>query len=144
MLARDTVSVKRTKGGTPMSERVMKIDRNDKSILIRALHAQYRERKAKGKSYTEIGQLILRIDATAPGRLCLGMTNTCWQGMPSMTCATSALPAAVTPMPPTRPLPICCAPKCRSISSAICAELPSISCQGSFPWHFYLIRRDVF
>ena len=48
-----------------MSERVMKIDRNDKSILIRALHAQYRERKAKGKSYTEIGQLILRIDATA-------------------------------------------------------------------------------
>lgn len=64
--------------------------------------------------------------------------------MPSMTCATSALPAAVTPMPPTRPLPICCAPKCRSISSAICAELPSISCQGSFPWHFYLIRRDVF
>lgn len=24
------------------------------------------------KSYTEIGQLILRIDATAPGRLCLG------------------------------------------------------------------------
>ena len=55
-----------------MSERVMKIDRNDKSILIRALHAQYRERKAKGKSYTEIGQLILRIDATAPGRLCLG------------------------------------------------------------------------
>lgn len=48
------------------------IDRNDKSILIRALHAQYRERKAKGKSYTEIGQLILRIDATAPGRLCLG------------------------------------------------------------------------
>lgn len=25
MLARDTVSVKRTKGGTPMSERVMKI-----------------------------------------------------------------------------------------------------------------------
>lgn len=28
--------------------------------------------KAKGKSYTEIGQLILRIDATAPGRLCLG------------------------------------------------------------------------
>ena len=55
-----------------MSERVMKMDRNDKSILIRALHAQYRERKAKGKSYTEIGQLILRIDATAPGRLCLG------------------------------------------------------------------------
>ena len=52
-----------------MSERVMKMDRNDKSILIRALHAQYRERKAKGKSYTEIGQLILRIDATAPGRL---------------------------------------------------------------------------
>lgn len=48
------------------------VDRNDKSILIRALHAQYRERKAKGKSYTEIGQLILRIDATAPGRLCLG------------------------------------------------------------------------
>lgn len=58
-----------------MSERVMKMDRNDKSILIRALHAQYRERKAKGKSYTEIGQLILRIDATAPGRLCLGVAE---------------------------------------------------------------------
>ena len=28
-----------------MSERVMKMDRNDKSILIRALHAQYREKK---------------------------------------------------------------------------------------------------
>ena len=52
-----------------MSERVMKMDRNDKSILIRALHVQYRERKASGKPYTEIGQLILRIDATAPGRL---------------------------------------------------------------------------
>ena len=55
-----------------MSERVMKMDRNDKSILIRALHAQYRERKSKGKSYTEIGRLILRIDSTAPGHLCLG------------------------------------------------------------------------
>ena len=55
-----------------MSERVMKMDRNDKSILIRALHAQYRERKYKGKSYTEIGRLILRIDATAPGHLRLG------------------------------------------------------------------------
>lgn len=55
-----------------MSERVMKMDRNDKSILIRALHVQYRERKATGKSYTEIGHLILRIDATAPGRLRLG------------------------------------------------------------------------
>ncbi len=38
-----------------MSERVMKMDRNDKSILIRALHAQYRERKAKGNSSTRIG-----------------------------------------------------------------------------------------
>lgn len=52
-----------------MSERVMKMDRNDKSILIRALHAQYREKKASGKPYAEIGQLILRIDATDPGRL---------------------------------------------------------------------------
>lgn len=55
-----------------MSERVMKMDRNDKSILIRALHAQYQERKASGKPYAEIGQLILRIDATDPGRLRLG------------------------------------------------------------------------
>ena len=52
-----------------MSERVMKMDRNDKSILIRALHAQYRERKASGKPCAEIGQLILRIDATDPGCL---------------------------------------------------------------------------
>lgn len=49
-----------------MSERIMKMDRNDKSILIRALHAQYREKKASGKPYAEIGQLILRIDATDP------------------------------------------------------------------------------
>lgn len=55
-----------------MSERVMKIDRNDKSILIRALHAQYRERKAKGKSYTEIGQLILAHRCHGTRRLCLG------------------------------------------------------------------------
>ena len=58
-----------------MSERIMKMDRNDKSILIRALHAKYRERKASGKAYAEIGQLILRIDAKAPGRLCLGDTE---------------------------------------------------------------------
>lgn len=127
-----------------MSERVMKMDRNDKSILIRALHAQYRERKAKGKSYTEIGQLILRIDATAPGRLCLGddeylLARNALNDLRNQRIASGGYTDATT-----RPLPICCAPKCRSISSAICAELPSISCQGSFPWHFYLIRRDVF
>src|SRR5699024_12596194 len=67
-----------------------------------------------------------------------GMPNTCWQGMPAMTCATSALPTGVTPTPPTRPLPICCGPKCLSISLAIRAELPSVSCQGVFPGIFLL------
>ena len=55
-----------------MSERVMKMDRNDKSILIRALHARYRTLKASGRPCEDVGRLILRIDATAPGRLCLG------------------------------------------------------------------------
>ena len=58
-----------------MSERVMKMDRNDKSILIRALHARYRTLKANGRPCEEVGHLILRIDATAPGRLCLGDTE---------------------------------------------------------------------
>ena len=53
----------------PMSERIMKMDRNDKSILIRALHARYRTLKASGQPCEEVGRLILRIDATDPGCL---------------------------------------------------------------------------
>ena len=49
-----------------MSERIMKMDRNDKSILIRALHARYRTLKASGQPCEEVGRLILRIDATDP------------------------------------------------------------------------------
>ena len=52
-----------------MSERVMKIDRNDKSILIRALHAQYRERKAKGKSFAEGSVVTLYYDPDAPEKM---------------------------------------------------------------------------
>lgn len=54
-----------------MNERIMKMDRNNKSILIRALHADYRARKQAGREYHAVGDLILRVNDTAPGKLLL-------------------------------------------------------------------------
>lgn len=54
-----------------MSQRIVKIDRNNKSIIIRALHAVYRQRKQAGQNYLDEGRLILRISETADGKLWL-------------------------------------------------------------------------
>lgn len=54
-----------------MNQRIMKMDRNNKSILIRALHADYRARKQAGREYRTVGDLILRVNDTQPGKLAL-------------------------------------------------------------------------
>lgn len=54
-----------------MAQRQIKMNRNDKSILIRALHASYRAQKEQGQPRPAEGDLLLRIHATEPGRLSL-------------------------------------------------------------------------
>ena len=54
-----------------MNQRVMKIDRNNKSIMIRALHAVYRQRKQAGLEHAAEGELILRINEVTGGKLVL-------------------------------------------------------------------------
>lgn len=52
-----------------MSQRIVKIDRNNKSIIIRALHAVYQQRKLAGQGCSAEGALILRVNESAEGKL---------------------------------------------------------------------------
>ena len=54
-----------------MRERTVTLDRNNKSILMRALHADYCALRDEGRDRTALGDLILRLGDTAPGRLVL-------------------------------------------------------------------------
>lgn len=52
-----------------MNQRTVKLDRNNKSIIIRALHAVYQQRKQSGQNFTNEGQLILRVNEATDGKL---------------------------------------------------------------------------
>lgn len=57
-----------------MAQRVVKLNQSNKSILIRALHRDFTDRKAKGQDFTEVGNFILRVDGVK-GRLCVSDTE---------------------------------------------------------------------
>ena len=54
-----------------MYARKVKLDRSSRSILMRALHADYCALRAAGRERTAVGDLILRLGDAPPGRLVL-------------------------------------------------------------------------
>ena len=49
--------------------RMMKMDRNNRSILMRALYADFCANRAAGLSYDNLAALITRLHETQPGKL---------------------------------------------------------------------------
>lgn len=86
-----------------MSQRIVKIDRNNKSIIIRALHAVYQQRKLAGQGCSAEGALILRVNESAEGKLRLSDHNTLWYAQPSTNCGMSVSRQAAALTPLTKP-----------------------------------------
>ena len=94
-----------------MTERKVKLDRANKSILLRALGNVYYGQRARGGSAEETGRLILRVnDLPAGGKLTLSAAKQL-----STNCAPSAWLRAATLMPwmmhsrgCSTPTPRCC------------------------------------
>ena len=49
--------------------RIMKMDRNNRTILMRALYADFCANRAAGLSYDNLAALITRLHETQPGKL---------------------------------------------------------------------------
>ena len=49
--------------------RIMKMDRNNRTILMRALYADFCANRAAGLSYDNLAALITRLHETLPGKL---------------------------------------------------------------------------
>ena len=49
--------------------RIMKMDRNNRTILMRALYADFSANRAAGLSYDNLAALITRLHETQPGKL---------------------------------------------------------------------------
>lgn len=49
--------------------RIMKMDRNDRSILMRALYADFCANRAAGRPYGDLAALIIKLHETQPGKL---------------------------------------------------------------------------
>lgn len=83
-----------------LQRRNIKLDRANKSILLRALGNVYYAQKATGSDCTATGALVLRIHALPPkgGRLALDMDEY-RLGMPSTSCAPGASPREAIPTP---------------------------------------------
>ena len=94
-----------------MTERKVKLDRANKSILLRALGDVYYGQRANGGSTEVTGRLILRVQSIG------------WQRQPSTNCAPSAWPRAGTPMPWMMPSRGCSTPTPRCCSGEEDAEL---------------------
>ena len=83
-----------------MTERKVKLDRANKSILLRALGDVYYGQRANGGSTEVTGRLILRVnDLPAGGKLTLTAAEYRLEKQLSTNCAPSAWPKVVTPMP---------------------------------------------
>ena len=83
-----------------MTERKVKLDRANKSILLRALGDVYYGQRARGGSAEETGRLILRVnDLPAGGKLTMSRQSIGWQKQPSTNCVPSAWLRAGTLMP---------------------------------------------
>ncbi len=83
-----------------MTERKVKLDRANKSILLRALGDAYYGQRARGGSTEVTGRLILRVnDLPAGGKLTLSAAEYRLQKQPSTNCAPNAWQRAATLMP---------------------------------------------
>ena len=84
-----------------LQRRNIKLDRANKSILLRALGNVYYAQKATGSDCTATGALVLRIHALPPKAADWRWiwTNIGWQGMPSTSCAPGASPREAIPTP---------------------------------------------
>ena len=49
--------------------RIMKMDRNNRSILMRALYADFCANRAAGRPYDNLAALITKLHETQPGKL---------------------------------------------------------------------------
>ena len=79
--------------------RIMKMDRNNRSILMRALYADFCANREAGLPYGNLAALITKLHETQPASCRWTMPSTDWPATPSTICATSGSPTVVTPTP---------------------------------------------
>ena len=83
--------------------RIMKMDRNNRSILMRALYADFCANREAGRPNEHYAALIIKVHNTPPGKLPLNGAEFVWPETRSTTCAMRASLRADTLMQPMQP-----------------------------------------